>query len=327
MELRDLNAFLAVVDTGGFTRAAERLHLVQSAVSMAVKRLEREVDLALLERRPGGAVPTRAGVALADHARIILNSVGRARQDMDAYRSLSKGTVSIGILPTATPLLLASLLRRVRSLHSGLVLHVQESNAHELVEGVRLGDLDLAVLFLPAATEDLEVVEIGRVELAVAVPTDHPLARRRKVRLSALVDESWITYPEPNPGRRWLETACAAAGFHPRVATEVQSPTQLKTFVQAGVGIGMMPPHAAAIESQAGLLQLLEITPLTSVGIGYAYNPRQPNRAVSALRDALEAGAAPALTEVSGRTLPRQGLPTPGRGARYSSSWPYDSRP
>jgi DNA-binding transcriptional LysR family regulator len=59
MELRDLNAFVTVVDTGGFSRAADRLHLVQSAVSMAVKRLEREVDLVLLERRPGGAAPTR----------------------------------------------------------------------------------------------------------------------------------------------------------------------------------------------------------------------------------------------------------------------------
>jgi DNA-binding transcriptional LysR family regulator len=164
------------------------------------------------------------------------------------------------------------------------------------------------------------VVEIGRVQLAIAVPIDHPLAKRRKVRLSAVIDEPWISYPEPNPGRRWLETACAAAGFRPRVVSEVQSPTQLKTFVQAGVGIGMMPPQAAAAESQTGLLDLLEITPPTAVGIGYAYDPRQPDQAVAALRDALEAGAAPALTEVTGRTSPQPGLRTPRRGVRYSSS-------
>jgi DNA-binding transcriptional LysR family regulator len=292
MELRDINAFVTVVDTGGFTRAAERLHLVQSAVSMAVKRLEREVDLVLLERRPRGAMPTPAGAALADHGRIILNSVARARQDMKAYRGLSKGAVSIGILPTATPLLLASLLRQLRVLHPGLEVHVEESTARELVDGVRLGELDLAVLFLPAATEDLTVVEIGHVELAVAVPADHRLANRRKLRLSTLANESWISFPQPNPGRRWLEDACSSAGFRPRVVTEVETLAQLKTFVEAGAGIGMMPPRAAAAEGRAGLLHLLAITPPTQVGIGYAYDPRQPSRAVTALRDVLE-GQAP----------------------------------
>jgi len=293
MELRDLNAFITVVDTGGFTRAAERLHLVQSAVSMAVKRLEREVDLVLLERRPRGARPTRAGAALADHGRIILNSVTRARQDMDAYRGLSKGTVSIGILPTATPLLLASLLRRLRLLHPGLEVHVEESTVRELVDRVRLGELDLAVLFLPAATEDLTVVEIGQVELAVAIPPDHPLAHRRKLRLATLADELWISFPDPNPGRRWLEDACSTAGFRPRVVTEVEMLAQLKTFVEAGAGLGMVPLNAAAAERRAGLLHLLAMTPLTQVRIGYAYDPRQPSRAVTALRDALEGQAPP----------------------------------
>jgi DNA-binding transcriptional LysR family regulator len=288
MELRDLAAFVMVVDTGGFTRAGERLHLVQSAVSMAVKRLEREVDLLLLERHPGGVAPTPAGAALADHARIILNSVARAHQDMEAYRGLSKGAVSIGILPTATPLLLPSLLRRMRETYPGLEVKVEESSAHELVDQVRLGELDLAVLFLPALTEDLTVVEIGRLELAVAVALDHPLAKRRKVRMSALINEAWVTYPQPNPGRRWLDEACSMAGYRARVTAEVLTLAELKTFVEAGVGIAMIPPGAAAAENRAGLFHLLSIAPPMQVGIGYAYDPRQRGQAVSALRDAVD---------------------------------------
>jgi DNA-binding transcriptional LysR family regulator len=288
MELRDLKAFVTVVEAGGFTRAAERLHLAQSAVSMAIKRLEREVDLVLLERRPTGTVPTRAGAVLVDHAQIILNSVVRARQDMAAYHGLLKGTVGIGILPTAIPLLLASLLRRLRVLHPGLEVRVEEVTAPDLVDRVRLGDLDLAVLFLPAATGDLTVVEIGYVELAVAVPLDHSLAKRRKIRLSTLANEPWVTFSARNPGRLWLEEACSTAGFQPRVVAEVDTLAQLKTFVEAGTGIGMLPPRAAAAESRAGLLHLLVMIPLTQVEIGYAFDPRQPSRAVTALRDALD---------------------------------------
>lgn len=97
MELRDLRAFAAVVDLGGMTRAARRLHVVQSAVSQAVKRLEQEYGLQLLERRSDGVRPTAAGEEMRRHARRILDSVARLEADMASYRGHAKGVVNVGI--------------------------------------------------------------------------------------------------------------------------------------------------------------------------------------------------------------------------------------
>src|SRR5437868_5240956 len=111
MELRDLRAFATTVEVGAVTRAAERLHLVQSAVSQAVKRLERELGVVLLERRPDGVRPTEAGALFAEHARLIVNAVAHAKRDMNAFGELARGTVRVGVLYTAVPTILAPLLR------------------------------------------------------------------------------------------------------------------------------------------------------------------------------------------------------------------------
>jgi DNA-binding transcriptional LysR family regulator len=104
MEIRDLKAFVKVVETGGMTRAAARLHLVPSAVSQAVQRLEREVQVPLLIRRSrsGDVRPTEAGSSLARHAEYILTSVDRARHEMDEYRGILRGKAAVGIISTAT---------------------------------------------------------------------------------------------------------------------------------------------------------------------------------------------------------------------------------
>ena len=105
MEFRDLRTFSSVVTAGGVSRASDRLHLVQSAVSQAVRRLERELSVTLLVRLPGsgGVRPTEAGLALAKHAEVILNAVARARRDMADFEDGLKGSINLGIVPTATP--------------------------------------------------------------------------------------------------------------------------------------------------------------------------------------------------------------------------------
>jgi Bacterial regulatory helix-turn-helix protein, lysR family len=111
VELRDLRAFATTVEVGAITRAADRLHLVQSAVSQAVKRLERELGVVLLERRPDGARPTEAGALFAEHARLIVNAAAHAKRDMNAFGELARGTVRVGVLYAAVPTILAPLLR------------------------------------------------------------------------------------------------------------------------------------------------------------------------------------------------------------------------
>lgn len=289
MEPRDLEAFLACVELGSMTRAADRIHVVQSAVSQAVARLERSCGVLLLERGRGGVRPTEAGAALAVHARGILTALERAREDLQSYAGLEKGTIRLGLLHTATPLVLVPLLRALRAAHPGLRLHAEEGTAAQLAEGLATGTLDLTIVFLPAHLESVEVVPLAPVSL-VMIEGSPPGERTRRgaVDLSTLADEPWVAFPPDNPGRRWLDESCAQAGFAPRIGAEVGTLAQLKDFVAAGAGRGMVPVQAVEAERAAGILAARPFSPVTEVRLGYAYRSPQQGRAPSALRALLE---------------------------------------
>jgi DNA-binding transcriptional LysR family regulator len=289
MELRDLRIFATVLDVHGVTRAAERLHLAQSAVSQAIKRLERELGIELLERRPDGVRPTEAGAVLGRHARIMINSAGRAQRDMAAFRGLEVGTVRMGMGPTSTPLVLVSLLRRLRTLRPGLRLEVEEGLPGVLADRMHLGYLDLQIQFLPITVPGFEAVEFGRLPMATIVAPDHPLAKRRRVKLGELADEEWISAPPGNPARAWLEEACATAGFRPTVTMELTTLAHIRSFVEAGLGIAMMPPRAVRPEVHMGTLRAIEtIDPRPYVSLVYVIDPHEASTAVLFVCDVLE---------------------------------------
>jgi DNA-binding transcriptional LysR family regulator len=288
LELRDLRALTAVIEAGGMARAGEHLHLVQSAVSQAIKRLESQVGQPLLERRRSGVVPTPAGAALNGHARLILNCVARAEEDMRAYRGLSKGTVRLGMVSTVSRLLLGPLLHHLADRHPGLLLQVEENVTDVLIDRLRSGSLDLSVVYLPTDTHGLTFEEVQPVRLCLVVPCTHPLASRKKVALSELASDQWVTFEAGNPSRRWLETNCAGAGYRPTIAVEVQSVYQLLAYVGAEVGVGMLTAQAARVERHDDTVRELEIADtLAPVMLGYAYDERQPSPAIQAVRTLL----------------------------------------
>jgi DNA-binding transcriptional LysR family regulator len=259
VEIRDLRTFAVVVELGGFTRAAARLQLAQPTVSQSVARLERELGVELIERRPEGVQPTPAGSDLLRHVQIILASVERAESDMAAHRGLSKGRVKLGIAPTVTPLLMAELLRRLKEKHPGLDVHLEEAVALQLVERVRVGQIDLAVSLLPAEAPGLSIETLARYPLMIFVGSGHRLWNLTEVAIRDLKNDLWVTSPKGNPGRRWLEDACRAAGFEPHIAEEVSSAPQMRPYIEAGWGIAMMPRWAFGVQLRHGPLRPLHI--------------------------------------------------------------------
>jgi DNA-binding transcriptional LysR family regulator len=288
VEIRDLRTFLTVVEAGGVTRGAERLHVVQSAASTAIKRLESELGVVLLERGRAGVRPTEAGESLVGHAQVVLNAVRRAERDMAAFRGLERGTARLGIVHTAMPLVLAPLLRMVRDRHPGLLVEVEEGPVAALEDRLRRGHLDLAVFYMPVGLEGLDLVPLASVKLSVLTPKTHRLSARREVRLASLADEEWISFPRGTPGRSWLDEACSAAGFEPRMGAEIETLAQLKAFVEAGAGIALLPRRAAEPELGAGLLHELAVRGrLLPVTLALAVHPGQPSAAVTAVRSLL----------------------------------------
>lgn len=288
MELRDLRAYLAVCDAQSFTRAGTQLHMVQSSVSDAVRRLERELGVRLLERRRSGVRPTPEGRALARWARLATTASDRALAEVAELQTRALGRVGLGLLPTITPMVLRPLLASLREHHPGLKLDVHAGLAPELIERVQSAEIDLAVLFFPARTvPELEFVEVSARAPSLLVNRAHPLVARGAASLADAAAEGWITYPPHNPGRMWLEQACAAAGFVPLVAAEVETATQQQIFVEEGLGVAMVPLGQA--HATAGDTRLIELAPpLPEFRIGYVCDPRTESNAVACVRTTLE---------------------------------------
>lgn len=271
------------------TRAARRLHVVQSAVSQAIKRLEQEYGLQFLERRPDGVVPTAAGKELGRYAQQILDCVDRLEADMASYRGHAKGVINVGVASTLGAILVTPLVDHVDKVLPGVTLHIKEGFAAELLEALHLARLDLVALVLPVNTEELPTVTTGELELYVILPPTHRLHDRDVIRFSDVEDEAWISFPPSNPGRRWLDDNGRRAGFRPIVASEIETLTQLKAFVEAGHGIGLLPLETVELEVQAQRLRAVRAVDPTPVAPhGYTYVPQQMNSAVDQVRAVLE---------------------------------------
>lgn len=284
MELRDVRAFVTTVDVGGVTRAARQLHMVQSAVSQAVRRLERGLGVELLERRRDGVRPTEAGALLYEHGQVILNAVARAEADLAAFKNLALGAARIGIVHTATPLVLPPLLRRVNDRLPGLTVDVEEGLTGRIIDRLRLGHLDVAIFYMPIEADGFSIAEVATHDLVAVMSSAHPLARRRRVRLGDLAGEGWVSFPRPNPGRRWLDEACAESGFAPRIVAEIETLGQMKAFVETGAGIALMPASAFRAEVQADMLSVVAIaSPTPTAALGWARRPGNPSPAAAAV--------------------------------------------
>ena len=282
MELRDLRVLVAVIEEGGFTRAADALHLVQSSVSDAVQRLEREFGLRLVERDRQGVRPTPAGERLLVWAKVLINSANRASEELSGFRGFAGGTLRIGFLSSLVPVVLPRLLAEMHARFPDLEVRIEEGLATALIDRLVTCDLDLVVLFLPTPRkEGLAFVEVSPVRFWVVVPRSHRLAGQTSVVLPDLADEHWVTFPPENPGRLWLENACTRAGFSPTISATVETYAQQRMFVEAGYGVAVVtyadapwwkPLHAIPLDM-----------PLPDFRAGYVTNTRQPYRSLEVI--------------------------------------------
>lgn len=289
MEIRDLRIYLAVIDARGFTAAAQRLHLVQSTISDAVGRLEHELGVTLLERRRQGTRPTPEGQVLEGWARLLTNLSDRTMREMRSLQQAGPMSVRIGMLPTITPLILPELVETLRRAHPDVSISVQEGLAPRLFEQVRVADLDVAVIFSPVdVVPGTHFVPVTARPLRVMVSDSHQFADRPSIDIAELSAERWVTYPNGNPGRLWLDEACRVANFTPRIAAEVETPTQQRIFVEAGEGIAMIPlPGPSSMLPHARSVILEADPPLPLVRIGYAKATRFTDPAITAASTAI----------------------------------------
>ncbi|MDQ1732467.1 MAG: hypothetical protein QOK10_2626 [Pseudonocardiales bacterium] len=261
MELRHLEHFLAVAEEQSFTRAAARIHLVQSALSVSVQSLERELGTRLFDRTTHSVQLTEAGAALVVEARLTLAAAEAARDAVAAVRGGVRGTVRIGIMHSLTQIDLAALLTRYHREHPEvrLVPSPAEGGSVELVSDVADGKLDLAFAGLPAGyPKSLAVRTLATEPMLLACPPQHPLARRRRIELHELDGQPFVEYPTGWGNRASVDRLFADAGLNRETVVEVGDIHTVAELVRAGFGFGFVSPSTL---SDPGRLTLRPVRP------------------------------------------------------------------
>jgi DNA-binding transcriptional LysR family regulator len=244
MELRHLEHFLAVAEEQSFTRAAARIHLVQSALSVSIRSLERELGARLFERTTHSVELTDAGTALVVEARLTLAAAEGARDAVAAVSGGTRGTVRVGIMRLAS-IDLAELITRYHRLHPNvrLVPSPAEGGSVELARDVVDGKLDLAFVALPTDyPKGLTVRKLVGEEMLLACPPDHPLARRRRIDLHQLDGEVFVDNPPGWGTRLSVDRLFAEAGLQREVAVAVGDVPTVVELVRAGFGFAFVSP-------------------------------------------------------------------------------------
>ncbi|WP_138957922.1 LysR family transcriptional regulator [Streptomyces sp. YIM 121038] len=248
MDLQQMRYVLAVAETASFTRAAERCHVVQSALSHQVARLEKELGARLFERTSRRVRLTAAGEAFLPAARQALEAAERARAEVAAAGGEVRGKLTVGAIPTVTAVDLPATLRDYRRRYPQVRISLRAGSSEQLVERVRDDQLDAAFLgvrpdFRPRGVHDRELAH-GR-HVAVVAP-DHPLAAHREVDLRRLADEAFVDFAEGSAARAQSDRAFAAAGLRREVAFEVSGVELMAPMVRQGLGVALLPGAFAA---------------------------------------------------------------------------------
>ncbi|MDQ1438628.1 MAG: hypothetical protein QOK43_2257 [Acidimicrobiaceae bacterium] len=242
MDLRQLNALVAIAETGSFSAAATVLHTVQSNVSAHVARLERELGVTLVDRAAGRL--TEEGQAVVARARRVGAELDGIVADVAAVNNQVTGTVRLGMIGTTGRWLVPRLLGLLPDRHPGVHLVLVEGTTTTLGPQLTSGRLDLAVVNLPLPDPDMVTQPLFEEDLVLVVERDSPWARRPTVPLREL-DGLDVLLPLPGTSfRDDLDAACAAAGVHLRAKSEIDGVRLLASLAFEGHGPAVLPATA-----------------------------------------------------------------------------------
>lgn len=278
MELRELRYFIAVAEELSFTRAAKRLNMAQPPLSQQIRNLEERLGVALLAR-------TRRHVELTDAGRLFLeqcyHAVNAVQHGAELARRSARGEtgqVTLGALEYSSFTILPSILRAFGEkrpevdLSLRLLPNTQQENA------LRFGQIDVSLMRPPIASDEIASALVMREPFLVALPSNHPVASRRKVSIRDLADDKFVLYPrELGPAfHDHLHRFCSAAGFTPRVALEV---TQIHTaigLVGARIGVALVPRSVSRVIVDDVVYKELQ-QPAPTVDVVLAWRKRMPH--------------------------------------------------
>ena len=248
MELRQLDYFAAVAADLNFSRAAQRIHVVQSALSASVSRLEKELGVELFDRSKRQIALTAAGEVFLAHAREVILTAQRARSSVEGHRGELTGTVTLGTLMSWGTLNLPAALEEFRRLHPLVSVRLRQSLAGSAghLDAVANGQMDLALVSITQPSRQITLLELTHEPMVFVCDSTHALAQRRRVRLADLAGHEFIHFPLGWGIRRRLDAGFAAAGVQPTNAYEVADYAIAAELVRHRLATTVLPVSAAS---------------------------------------------------------------------------------
>jgi LysR family hydrogen peroxide-inducible transcriptional activator len=244
MELHQLRYFCAVAETGSFSRAAEQSHVSQPSLSQQIMKLEDELGARLFDRLGRSVRLTDVGKTFLPRARSVLRELEVAKGDVVERKDSISGLVTIGVIPTVAPYFLPSRLTSFSRKFPQALLSVMEEITPILLDRLRAGTIDVAILALPVRGHEFETAPLLTERLFAALPKNHKLAKRRSLALKDLRSEPFLLLRDGHCFRDTAVAACDRARLHPRIVFESGQFSSLLSMVGAGMGISIVPEMA-----------------------------------------------------------------------------------
>ncbi len=244
MDLRQLQAFLAVVEHGGFTAAARATHTVQSNISTHVARLERELEATLIDRSTGR--PTEEGEAVLTRVRRIQTELASLQADVSSLRGSPRGTVRLGVIGTTARWLTPILVETLAIESPDIQLVVTDGTTRSLELRLLDGELDVGVVSLPVEDPEIRTTALFDEDHVVVGPTDHPLAKiEGPVDLAELAKHKLLLAAPGTPFRQEIDETFRAKGLRVQAKLEVDGLRLLASLAFQGFGVAIVPATAA----------------------------------------------------------------------------------
>lgn len=285
MDLRQLNALLAVEDHGSFSAAARALHTVQSNVSAHIARLERELGVVLVDRASGQL--TEEGRVVAGRSRRIHNELDAIASDVASLHDDVAGSVRLGVIGTTARWLVPPLMESMARRHPRVTPVVVDATTSSLLPQLESGGLDLAVVNLPVNEPELAVEVLFREDTILLAPTGHPLAHSPVVSFADLEGEPLLLEPQGTKFRDVLDAQAAQLGFALTPKAEVDGMRLLASLAYQGFGATLVPASAAPVTANAEVTRVA-VRGLDGRSVGLVRRRRGlPAAPARALRDVL----------------------------------------
>ncbi|MCL6502781.1 MAG: LysR family transcriptional regulator [Pirellulales bacterium] len=253
MEVHQLRYFVAVAQTGSFSRAAEQCHVSQPALSQQIQKLERSLGHRLFHRLGKRVALSEAGRLLLQQAQQILTLLENAERQVKDFDQLAHGQLTVGAIPTIAPYVLPDVIQAYTRRFPQVELLIHEDLTAHLVDAVGTGELDLALAALPIHDGRLVCEALFTEPLLLALPRQHPLAARRRIALEDLRDERFILLDEMHCLGEQILAICRHEGCH-RIGCRSSQLTTVQALIALGQGISLLPEMARAADNDGQIV-------------------------------------------------------------------------